>query len=42
MVGEKRKEEEILESNNQLEKSQIINKNLIELMDNINKREKRN
>ena len=40
LVGEKRKEEEILESNNQLEKSQIVNEKLQELMDNINKREK--
>eukprot|EP01084_Bolivina_argentea_P284181 486940_1 len=39
LVGEKKKEEEILESNNQLEKSQIINKNLNELMDCIKKRE---
>ena len=40
MVGERRKEEEKLESNNQLEKAGIINENLSELIDKINKREK--
>ena len=39
LVGEQRKEEQISESNNQLEKSQVINKNLREIMDKIKKKE---
>lgn len=39
LVGEQRKEEERSESNNQLEKTQVMNKNLREIMDKIKKKE---